>query len=30
MEALFGFGGVAIAPVLYAYIKAELMAADLI
>jgi predicted PurR-regulated permease PerM len=30
MEALFGFGGVAIAPVLYAYIKAELMAADLV
>ena len=30
MEALFGFGGVALAPVIYAWIKAELKAADLI
>jgi predicted PurR-regulated permease PerM len=30
MEALFGFGGVAMAPVLYAYIKAELRAVALI
>jgi predicted PurR-regulated permease PerM len=30
MEALFGFGGVALAPVVYAYIKAELTAARLI
>lgn len=30
MEALFGFGGVAIAPILYAYIKAELKAAELV
>jgi len=30
MEALFGFGGVALAPVIYAWIKAELKAVDLI
>ena len=30
MEALFGFGGVALAPVVYAYIKSELKAVDLI